>query len=425
MPYEYGENDVLTLKGAAAQQTTHPGNITYYKLCEQKYPEYAKEESSVVRRNICIEIVKKITNEHGGVFRKYNGAKMDAAAAVNKTMDRFRQIRKPKIVAPKSVGENDVVFKVGAANHLFPGNAKWRLLLDQHVHSYWPELFPASNNGLSNDSRSGKDDVETETEIETEIQQESIESAWKRVRGQRPYYQVEISHKLIDIIEDRGGKFRNAALNVMEEREGVLTKIHERFKDIKKYIKNGTYQSPVISNKNLDQNGNGGDIANAESFYVIKRTGCTSTKATVIHSEHHEHGSSAAAWASKKNKRRKKKESEDVGDASSDEGGSHGSLDSMESFDDNTTFPKRSKEQAQARRERAHRRKEAIQNRKSDQETKPKAKRKRKKKPNGLLPPELPDHEMSDYEKLRFEKMQRNYNRMVSLGLCAGATAEV
>mmetsp|Transcript_43187 Transcript_43187/g.104439 ORF Transcript_43187/g.104439 Transcript_43187/m.104439 type:complete len:220 (+) Transcript_43187:77-736(+) len=209
-------------------------------------------------------------------------------------------------------------------------------------------------------------------------------------------------------------------------REGVLTKIHERFKDIKKYIKNGTYQSPFLSNKKLDQNG--GDMTNAENFYVIKRTGCTSTKATILHGEHESQiGSSSLARGSKKNKKRRKKESENVGDASAgdDEDGSHGSLDSMESLDDNTRNPKRRKEQAEARRERANRREEATKNGNSDQDTKPKAKRKRKKKANAVLPPELPDHEMSDYEKLRFEKMQRNYDRMVSLGLCASATAEV
>lgn len=189
MSYDYNENDVLTLKGAAAQQTTHPGNLAYYKLCEQKYPEFSKTESKQARRNISKEIVEKVMNDNGGVFLKHNGAKMDVAAAISKTMDRFRQIRKPKIVAPKTVGENDVVFKVGAANHLFPGNAKWRLLLDQHVKSYWPELFPASNdesNDVSDDN--GKDDVAAETEAKQS-------SAWKRVRGQRPYYQVNLMNQ--------------------------------------------------------------------------------------------------------------------------------------------------------------------------------------------------------------------------------------
>ena len=202
MSDKYGKNDVLTLKGAAAQQTTHPGNLVYYELCESYYEEFSKAPTKKARRNICEEVVAKISNEYGGVFRKYNGTIMDNKSAVNKTMDRFRQIRKPKLVPPNSVGENDVVFKVGAANHLFPGNAKWRFLLDQHAQSYWPELFPAS---------SGDAD-------EKSAESSPKESTGKRVRGQRPYRQVEIAHKLIDIVERRGGKFRNAALNVMGER---------------------------------------------------------------------------------------------------------------------------------------------------------------------------------------------------------------
>lgn len=39
----------------------------------------------------------------------------------------------------------------------------------------------------------------------------------------KPYFvsflsQLELAHKLIDIIEDRGGKFHNATLGVLEER---------------------------------------------------------------------------------------------------------------------------------------------------------------------------------------------------------------
>jgi hypothetical protein len=143
MSYKYSPNDVLTLKGAAAQQTTHPGNLIYYQLCEERFAEY-ESSSQQQRREICHEIATSIVKKRGGVFRKYNGSKMDEKAAITKTKDRMRQIQKPKIVPPENVGEHDVVFKVGAANHLFPGNAKWRALLDKYVQRYWPELFPTS-----------------------------------------------------------------------------------------------------------------------------------------------------------------------------------------------------------------------------------------------------------------------------------------
>lgn len=187
-----------------------------------------------------------------------------------------------------------------------------------------------------------------------------------------------------------------------------MVKIHERFKDIKKYIKNGTYQSPLLSNENQDQNPV--DVTDAEKFYVIKRTGCTSTKATILHGEHEITTSSQSGT---------KKIKKSAGNNSGEEG----SLGSIES--PNHDNNKKRKEQAQSRRERAQRREDSIiEAGKSDQDSATKPKRKRRKKANVIMPPELPDGEICDYEKLRFAKMQRNYERMVSLGLC-GATAEV
>lgn len=187
-------------------------------------------------------------------------------------------------------------------------------------------------------------------------------------------------------------------------REGVLTKIHERFKDIKKYIKNGTYQRPVINNNNKKADHQNGDeeMAEAENFYKIKRTGCTSTKATILHGEQYKTlvtSPSSLALGSETN---------------GDEEDSHGSLNKTESLGDGST-PKRKREQAQARRERTNRREEAMKN--GISVVKPKTSVNRRKKAKGTLPPQLPDHEMSEYEMLRFEKMQRNYDRMVSLGL--------
>jgi hypothetical protein len=105
---DFSTKDVLTLKGAAAQQTTNPGNLAYYKFCEERFAEYSKlsvasEKSQ--RRAICLEIVKAV-NASGGIFRRYNGKPMDDSSAIAKTMDRMRQIQKPKMAVPPSVGEN-------------------------------------------------------------------------------------------------------------------------------------------------------------------------------------------------------------------------------------------------------------------------------------------------------------------------------
>ena len=152
-----------------------------------------------------------------------------------------------------------------------------------------------------------------------------------------------------------------------------------------------------------------------ENFYVIKRTGCTSTKATILHGEHE--SGMGSSDGTKRSKKRKKTEGEIEEEATGDE---EGSLDSVESHDQGGNSQR--KEQAEARRKRARRREDAMNN--GNQVSLPEAKRKRRKKRNVIMPPELPEGEISDYEKLRFQKMQRNYERMVSLGLC-GATAEV
>ena len=69
---EISENDVLTLKGAAAQQTQHPGNLFFYSLCEDHFNEYDKiltctdrtsktyDIQKNLRRTICTNIVNTV-----------------------------------------------------------------------------------------------------------------------------------------------------------------------------------------------------------------------------------------------------------------------------------------------------------------------------------------------------------------------------
>jgi hypothetical protein len=150
---EISENDVLTLRGAAAQQTQHPGNLFFYSLCEDRFNEYDKiltctdrsnklyEIQKKSRRIICEDIVDTVINQPG-CFRMWNGSLMSTNQATTKTQERMRQIGKPKLVPPSNVSDNDVVFCAGATNHLFLGNAKLRSLMDEYETQYWPELFP-------------------------------------------------------------------------------------------------------------------------------------------------------------------------------------------------------------------------------------------------------------------------------------------
>jgi hypothetical protein len=428
MSYKYSPNDVLTLKGAAAQQTTHPGNLIYYQLCEERFAEY-ESSSQQQRREICHEIATSIVKKRGGVFRKYNGSKMDEKAAITKTKDRMRQIQKPKIVPPENVGEHDVVFKVGAANHLFPGNAKWRALLDKYVQRYWPELFPTSECNGSTPTATNLADADADANADESAATQHPPNGRKK----KPDYQVQLAHELIDIIKERGGKFRNATLTVVTERDAVVRKIHDRFKDLKKYIKAGKYQSATSSRS-------GGNAETNADFYVLKRTGCTSAKVTVPHGqEQHIH-------IMKANKMRKKKEKQDNDD--SDDNDSFDSkmlTDGKDSNDDSDNIHYDSNDeyyyeeerrkanklgQDEARHERLKRRAEAATaSPAKNNNSQPLPKRRRRRESNKIkeklilrLPPVPPDHEISDYERLRFEKMKRNHERLAKLGLLGGFT---
>ena len=159
---EISENDVLTLKGAAAQQTQHPGNLFFYSLCETNFNDYDNiltctdrttklyEKQKQSRRRICTTIVNTVLNQPA-CFRMWNGSLMSANQAISKTQERMRQISKPKLVPPSNVSTNDVVFCAGATNHLFLGNAKLRSLMDDYETQYWPELFPTTNEVVVDD----------------------------------------------------------------------------------------------------------------------------------------------------------------------------------------------------------------------------------------------------------------------------------
>jgi hypothetical protein len=264
---------------------------------------------------------------------------------------------------------------------LFPGNAKWRALLDQYVERYWPEFF------------STKEDQTRDK---------------PPINRRKPKFQVTIANELIDVIHKRGGKFRGTTLRVLEK-EDIVKKIHERFKDVKKLLVKGQRITP-----NQD--------------YILKRTGCTSVKTTV------QHGLENRIYEKKKKKSKTKsvKTMKNVDDINASDDDSFGSRiltddESEESDGDSNIAYTSAKEgtkrikrekQIESRNERVKRRAEILaQPANPHPRKKPHRRRSTQQRMDRLLPPQKPNHEMSEYEKLRYEKIQRNHERLTQLGL--------
>ena len=398
LPYKYDAKDVLTLKGGAAQTTTHPGNLFYYQLCEDKFAEYSALSDKEEKWQVAHTIVEKV-HQNGGIFRTRLGGPMELRDAVEKTENRFRQIAKPKVVASSKASPEDVVFQVGGSNHLYPGNAKWRALVDEYVQEYWPELFI-----VDEDDRNDYDPNGTKTQ---KPQQQLYYI---------PEFRQSICLEIADIIEARGGKFRSSpGLRVMS-RSLVIQKSHQRFKDIKKIL----LKMDVQSRRHYPQ-------SNVDS-YELQRTGCTSSHRTIAHGTK-EHLQIVSENRLKREFKENNIDSESYDEESDDaedddEDSNEEETDDFEiKVEDDKQIRLKKKEQAQARRERLKRRAElAI------QDPQPMVKKPRKKygprRKHGttktvVLPPK-PDPDMSEYERLRYEKMKRNYQRLKELGLLSG-----
>lgn len=392
--------DVLTLKGAAAQQTTHPGNLFYYKLCEERFAEYDALDPvnmSDRRREICKDIVFQV-QQNGGIFRDLKGKPMKSTLTISKTQNRMRQIKRPKQVPPPKVGENDVVFKSGAANHLFPGNAKWRALVDNYHERYFPALVTSSSLSAATTTSSS---LEGEGDSKLPLKKTNV--------TKRPVYQIEVAEELMKIIQDRGGKFRGGAnLRELTEKE-VIRKIHERFKDVKKAILKGKV---IIRN---------------ETEYKLKRTGCTSAHSTVLYGKMPSKASGTKTKLSKKVHGTGRKLSND------DESDGEESFDSgiltdneIEGDEESGNNEEMKIKQDQARAERTKRRATGILPQSS-----PSPKRKKRPKPktaptvSNVSSNEPTFESMSDYEKLRSDKMKRNQERLAQLGLLSNSIEEV
>lgn len=188
------------------------------------------------------EVVDAITAT-GGKFRKQTGGVMNRSDAIRKTIDRFRQIGKPKL-RPTGFGEYDVVFAKGAANFLYPGNVKWRQLCDEYVLSYYRELVDEDGNVVLDERKST--DTTTGTLVcsqEEPKHQRQADGKFKKgiklFKRIRPQYQFEIIDEILKIIHGRGGVFRDEMLNVLSDQDAG-TRVHARFKDLKKQLLAGT-----------------------------------------------------------------------------------------------------------------------------------------------------------------------------------------
>lgn len=403
-------NDVLTLKGAAAQQTTHLGNLNYYALCEERFDRWAALDcDDPGRKQICKEIVK-IVSERGGVFRKASGGAMDIKAAIDKTNSRFKQIAKPKVRFHTGMyGENDVVFAKGARNHMYPGNAKWRTLLDGYALSYHRDM--------------DKIEEKRKTSFFT---------------PPRPSYQVDIAEEVISIVEKRGGKFLDEKLKPLAHNV-IVEKTHNRFKDMKKEIKSGKLVLTATKKEEpTDDAGEDNIQANkSATSVIIKKSrelvtpGFTSVKTTVSSKKE------LQKMMAKSQRRRKKfygnqfKAADEVilddvsipPVASSDEY-------EMEDDDDAADMDERAKEDEvfknSSRYERRKRRAsgEPAPPRPSTEEkqTKKTIKKERKhtkqiKKEKRRRAPSPEPYTLSEYEQMRLAKVQRNHKRLKDLGL--------
>mmetsp|Transcript_31863 Transcript_31863/g.54359 ORF Transcript_31863/g.54359 Transcript_31863/m.54359 type:complete len:594 (+) Transcript_31863:108-1889(+) len=466
-----GSNDVIYARGAAAQTTTHPGNLYFYQLCEERHDEFAaldvKDTQS--RKKIMADIVDKIM-ESGGKFRNQNGGVLPRRAAMEKTRDRLRQISKPKF-RPTGFGENDVVFCRGAALFLYPGNARWRDLVDGHARAYFYNLLPDGTDPKATDiikfrKKNGKF---------------KKGNTVYRMKDRFPH-RTEIAEKIMQIIHDRGGKFLDADHDEVC-REEVLMKIHSRFKDLKKDFLSGkrpflSFNDTVdkdeekaledgegsvwatVSSDGTDGNNNDGVVDNTmrTSEFIMNRKILTNRKGgftTVKNTfntvrelrqweKDRSRKRSKKLKMSKQSSQRKRKiidESEDDSfegddDVDSDSGDESSDDESDESLDDDDQDAEKEmeakrikKEKQDADREaRLKRRKSGVASQYQPQDPpKKKARRhsKSKKKEEEEEEEEeeekdeapVPEPPLSDYEKYRLEKIRRNKQKLAELGL--------
>ena len=100
----------------------------------------------------------------------------------------------------------------GAANFLYPGNAKFKKLCEGYVSAYWKDFVDGSR------------------------------------RHTRPPHQVKIIDDLMANVADRGGKFRDPELKELSRKQ-IVDKIASRFRDLKKAQKKKTAETDAVGQR--------------------------------------------------------------------------------------------------------------------------------------------------------------------------------
>mmetsp|Transcript_11524 Transcript_11524/g.20726 ORF Transcript_11524/g.20726 Transcript_11524/m.20726 type:complete len:501 (+) Transcript_11524:98-1600(+) len=435
---KYNEFDVLAVKGGAAQTVTHPGNLFFYQLCEDRYDAWSI--STGPNRSIFVtEILDAITAK-GGVFLKRTRGQLPRGVALEKIRDRMRQIGKPKVrPLGGGFGVEDVVFATGGANHFYPGNAKWRALLDVFVPSYHRDVLHELNLKFP-------DHPNKPTPLESQ-------------RNVRIVMRCEVVDEIIRIIHSRGGKFRDRWLQELSVVK-VRAKTHSKFKDIKKELINGTRKWIDFSDSVVvkEEQGctaaaddvstssaakSGGEDVDAEVQHSLN----AAVKPEVIFTKRSDGFTSVKAVISIGTKRLKNLnacgikgkgvssdddsslisamlDSDSSGDSSGEEEEEeqdcsvHGEAENDPSYVTPKRIDKKQQdnERNQRSQERSERRKRGILTPKPCLE-----KKKRRRKGNkygcssSVSPPS--EHPLSEYELLRLKKIQRNEAKLAELGL--------
>lgn len=334
----------------------------------------------------------------------------------------MRQIAKPKI-RPDHVNDNDVVFTRGANNHLYAGNAKWRTLLDHYVLDYYQEFVA---NGM-NDGRGP---------------------------NKRQQYQIDIINEITSIVQRRGGTFRRGDNLEELDNDEIIKKTNARFKDLKKQLKKGkifpqrsdttcnTFSAGVTIKMEEESNGdaarNGSVVAHAELVadekYILKKTGCTSVKKTVKTKKDLQNieKETRLKWHKPASKRARKRSSGPKIKEDDDDDGYESSMLASDNDDDDDDSGSDEEDAAHAmirlgKEKQKMDRIERLKRRRSGQPAppcpnaskKPRTKKikKEEKDDESGVDEDTPKYELSEYEKLREEKIKRNQQRLVELGL--------